>query len=150
MHSGELSTKSTGRKTDLKPGEYIITDLQGPYVGNRNGHKYSQLFIDVASKREWVVRFRKKSHSPDAVKKVISDAQARSHNDIRIVRSDGDGIFGRSEIFKKMKETEKFIHERPAPYDQQQSAIIDRSCRTFARRCQHIFRTVRGSDKFLG
>ena len=27
MHSGNHSSKSTGRKTDLKPGEYIITDL---------------------------------------------------------------------------------------------------------------------------
>ena len=62
MHSGYHSSKSTGRVTDLKPGEYIITDLQGPYVGSINGHKYSQIFMDVASKKVWIVRLSKKSH----------------------------------------------------------------------------------------
>ena len=130
MHSGYHSSKSTGRKTDLKPGEYIITDLQGPYVGIINGHKYCQIFIDVASKRVWIVRLRNKKHSDDAIKKVIADARARSGRNIRILRTDGDGIFGRSDSFKEIKEKEKFIHERPAPYDYQQSAIIDRECRT--------------------
>ena len=46
MHTGNHSAKSTGKKTDLEPGEYIITDLQGPYVRDRNGEKYSQIFID--------------------------------------------------------------------------------------------------------
>ncbi len=41
MHTGDHSTKSTGRVSDLKPGEYIITDLQGPYVQNIHGEKYS-------------------------------------------------------------------------------------------------------------
>ena len=123
MHSGEHSSKSTGRVTDLKPGEYIITDLQGPYVGNLNGHKYTEIFIDVASKRVWVVRMRKKTHSEEAIKKVIGDARARSRNNIRILRTDGDGIFGRSESFNKLREKQKFIHERPAPYDHKQSAI---------------------------
>ena len=51
MHIGEHSTKSTGKISDLKPGEYIITDLQGPYVRSRNQEKYSQLFFNVISKR---------------------------------------------------------------------------------------------------
>ena len=108
----------------------MITDLQGPYVGNLNGHKYTEIFIDVASKRVWVVRMRKKTHSEEAIKKVIGDARARSRNSIRTLRTDGDGIFGRSESFNKLREKEKFIRERPAPYDHKQSSIIDRECRT--------------------
>ena len=88
----------------MKPGEYFITDLQGPYVGNLNGHKYTQIFIDVKSKRVWVVRLRKKSHSREAIKKILRDAKIRSRNDIRILRTDGDGIFGRSDPFKKIRD----------------------------------------------
>ena len=130
MHSGNHSSKSTGRKTDLKAGEYIITDLQGPYVRNMHGEKYSQIFIDVASKKVWVVRLKKKKESDAAIQSVLADARARSRNKIRILRTDGDGIFGRSRKFQELKEKEGFIHERPAPYDHQQSAIIDRECRT--------------------
>ena len=46
------------------------------------------------------------------------------------MRTDGDGIFGRSKTFQELKEKENFIHERPAPYDHRQSAKIDRECRT--------------------
>jgi hypothetical protein len=130
MHSGNHSTKSTGRQTDLKPGEYIITDLQGPYISNISGHKYQQIFIDVKSRKVWLVRLRKKKNSDDAITKVIADSRARSHNKIRVLRTDGDGIFGRSKSFQDLRDKEEFIHERPAPYDHQQSAIIDRECRT--------------------
>jgi hypothetical protein len=78
----------------------------------------------------WVVRLKKKKESDEAIKKIITDSKARSGNSIKILRTDGDGIFGRSKAFQELKEREKFIHERPAPYDHQQSAIIDRECRT--------------------
>ena len=83
--------------------------------------KYQQIFIDVKSKRVWLVRLRKKKESDEAIKKVLSDSRSRSHNKIRILRTDGDGIFGRSGSFQELKEREGFIHERPAPYDHQQS-----------------------------
>lgn len=130
MHSGDHSTKSTGKKTDLKPGEYIITDLQGPYIRTQNGERYSQIFIDIVSKRVWVVKLRKKKQSDEAIQAVLRDAKARSRNGIRILRTDGDGIFGRSKTFQELKARENFIHERPAPYDHQQSAVVDRECRT--------------------
>ena len=130
IHEGNHSTKCTNRLTDLKPGEYIITDLQGPYVQNRDGKKYSQIFLDVVSKKVWLVRLHKKRESDEAIRKVLLDSKIRSKNKIRILRTDGDGIFGRSETFNKLKEKEEFIHERPPPYDHKQSAMIDRECRT--------------------
>ena len=130
MHVGEHSTKSTVKISDLKPGEYIITDLQGPYVRSRNQEKYSQIFLDLISKRVWVVRLKKKSESDKAIEKILLDAKTRSRKEVRIVRTDGDGIFGRSKSFQELKEKEKFLHERPAPYDHRQNARIDRECRT--------------------
>jgi len=94
MHSGNHALKSGKRETDLKPGEYIITDLQGPYVGDREGKKYSQIFIDVKSRKVWVVRLRHKTESDEAIESVLKDSRSRSKNAIRILRTDGEGIFG--------------------------------------------------------
>ena len=106
MHTGNHSSKSTGKKTDLEPGEYIITDLQGPYVRDRNGEKYSQILIDRASGRVWVVRLKKKKESDTAIEKVLTDSRARSGRKIRILRTDGDGIFGRSKRCQELKDRE--------------------------------------------
>ena len=84
MHTGNHSAKSTGKKTDLEPGEYIITDLQGPYVRDRNGEKYSQIFIDRASGRVWVVRLKKKKESDTAIEKVLANSRARSGRKINL------------------------------------------------------------------
>ena len=63
-------------------------------------------------------------------KSIIADPRARSGRKIRILRTDGDGIFDQSKRFQELKDRENFIRERPAPYDHQQSAVIDRECRT--------------------
>ena len=76
-------------------------------------NKYSQIFIDVASRRVWI----KDSQAEEAIEKIIKEAYIRSRNRIRILRTDGDGIFGRSKTFQEMRERErkKFTHEQPAP-----------------------------------
>ena len=130
MHSGDHSTKTTDRKTDLKPGEYIITDMQGPYARTREGNKYIQIFLDVVSRKVWVAKMQNKTGSDSAIEKVIHESKIRSGNNIKILRTDGDGVFGRSKTFQELRDREKFIHERPAPYDHQQNALIDRECRT--------------------
>ncbi len=79
------------------------------------------MFIDVISKKVWIIRLHKKFESDEAIKKVLIDSRTRSTNRIRILRTDGDGIFGRSKNFQELKEKENFIHERPAPYDQVRS-----------------------------
>ena len=46
------STKSIKESREIfLPGEYIMTDLQGPYVRSRTGAYYSQIFIDLVSRR---------------------------------------------------------------------------------------------------
>jgi len=130
MHSGMHASRSTGKVTEFKPGEYIVTDLQGPYVADRQGNKYSQIFLDVKSRKVWLVRLKAKDQSNEAIRLVLKDARIRSGNKIKILRTDGDGIFGRSATFKALVEELGFIHERPAPNDRQQSALIDRECRT--------------------
>ena len=86
--------------------------------------------MDLVSRRVWVVGLRDKTDSDEAIRKILLDARARSGRNIKILRTDGDGIFGRSASFQKIKEEFNFIHERPAPYDHNKSAVIDRECRT--------------------
>ena len=131
MHKlGPTGTPVTETREIYKPGEYIMTDLQGPYVGSRNGAKYSQIFVDLVSMRVWTVGLSDKTGSDEAIRKVLVDARSRSGRPIKILRTDGDGIFGRSSTFQKLKEEFNFVHERPAPYDHKKSAVIDRECRT--------------------
>src|ERR1700753_4362281 len=100
-----------------------MTDLQGPYVRSKTGCIYSQIFVDLVSSRVWTVGLKDKTGSNDAIRKVLLDARARSGRPIKILRTDGDGIFGRSEKFLKVKEEFSFIHEKPAPNDHSKSAV---------------------------
>src|SRR6185312_15456949 len=82
------------------------------------------------SRRVWTVGLADKTGSDEAIRKVLIDAKARSGRNIKILRTDGDGIFGRSASFQKIKEEFSFVHERPAPHDHNKSAVVDRECRT--------------------
>ena len=68
--------------------------------------------------------------SDEAIEKNLGDAQARSGRPCKILRTDGDGIFGRSKSFQELQKKLGFVHERPAPYDHEQNALVDRECRT--------------------
>jgi hypothetical protein len=130
IHRLGHSSRTVQKEPVYLPGECIHTDLQGPYVRSFAGHKYSQIFIDVASRKVWTVQLGKKTDSNEAIRKVLHEARIRSGRRLKYLRADGDGIFGRSANFQSLAQAEGFIHEKPAPYDHQQSALIDRECRS--------------------
>ena len=128
-HLGHSKNTSAQRPT-YRPGECIHTDHQGPYSRALDGGRYSQIFLDMASKKIWTVRMGDKTGCYEALEKVLNDAKARSSRPCKILRTDGDGVFGRSGRFQQIREKFGFVHERPAPYDHEQSCHIDRECRT--------------------
>ena len=79
----------------------------------------------------WVVGLKDKTGSDEAIRKILLDARSRSGRARKILRTDGDGIFGRSSSFQKLKEEFNFVHERPAPYDHNKSAIVNRESGLF-------------------
>ena len=91
--------------------------------------RYSQIFLDISSKKIWTVRLKLKSDSDKAIAFVLDDSKIRSGRKCKFLKTDGDGIF-RSKSFLELKEKYGFVHERSAPYDHEQSAMIDRECRT--------------------
>jgi hypothetical protein len=127
---GHKSSALAERRQYL-PGEYIITDHQGPYHRSLGGHRYLQLFLDLGSRKVWAVPMKSKTDSDKALVEVLMDARIRSGRKCKYLRTDGDGVFGRSSSFQEIMKKEEFIHERPAPYDHEQSAFIDRECRTY-------------------
>ena len=70
MHRMGHSPHSTGSWEIYKPGEYILTDLQGPYIRSLGGHRYSQIFLDVGSRKIWTIRLASKTESNKAIKSV--------------------------------------------------------------------------------
>jgi hypothetical protein len=122
--------KNKNKQSQYKTGEVLHTDLQGPYVRTLHNERYSQIFVDIVSRKVWSVKLIHKYDSDKAIKKVIDESKIITGRKIKFLRTDGDGIFGRSKTFQELKEKEQFIHERPSPYDHNQNSIIDRECRT--------------------
>jgi len=122
--------KNKSKQSQYKTGEVLHTDLQGPYVRTLHNERYPQIFVDIVSRKVWSVKLIHKYDSDKAIKKVIDESKIITGRKIKFLRTDGDGIFGRSKTFQELKEKEQFIHERPSPYDHNQNSIIDRECRT--------------------
>jgi hypothetical protein len=124
------SKKTASQRPTYQPGECIHTDHQGPYSRAKDGSRYSQIFFDMASQKIWTVRMGDKTGAYNALERVLQDSKTRSGRACKFLRTDGDGVFGRSAQFQDIQKRWGFIHERPAPYDHEQSCHIDRECRT--------------------
>ena len=122
--------KNKKKHSEYKTGEVIHTDLQGPYTRTLRNERYSQVFIDIVSRKVWSVKLIHKYDSDKAIKKVLDESKIITGRKIKYLRTDGDGVFGRSKSFQELQEREQFIHERPSPYDHNQNSVIDRECRT--------------------
>ena len=116
-------------KPKYEPGEYIATDLMGPYAKSLGGNRYGQLFKDLPSTYRWLFTMPKKTGAYQAITEVILDAKARSKRMLRFLKTDGDGIFT-SEALSKIREGFGFIHERAAPGDHDSNPEIERDIRT--------------------
>jgi hypothetical protein len=55
------------------PGEYIITDLQGPYTRSRGGARYNQIFLDLGSKFIWTFRLKTKPEALQKIERVLQE-----------------------------------------------------------------------------
>ena len=128
-HLGSVKDGS-GFRRSFVPGEAIHTDHLGPWMRSREGFKYLQIFVDVATLRLWVRGMPQKTGAYDALRDVLSEAKVRSGRPAKFVKSDGDGVFGRSAEFQEIQKNFGFIHERSAPYDHNQNAIVERMCRS--------------------
>src|SRR4051812_20589945 len=116
IHKLGHSQTSTGVWDVYAPGEYLITDLQGPYTRTLKGHRYSQIFVDVGSRRIWTVLLTDKTGAEAAVRDVLAKCRARSGKRVKYLQTDGDGIF-RRESWQRLRQEERFVHVRTAAYD---------------------------------
>src|SRR6185312_11565037 len=110
-------------------GDCIHTDLMGPYVRSSGGAYYAQLFKDIGSNYKWCHWMARKTGADQAVEQVLIDCKARSGKDVKIIKTDGDGIFT-SKSFERLRVKYKFIHEFSAPEDHNSNPVIEREIRT--------------------
>ena len=121
------------RSTHYQPGEYLVTDLQGPYSRTRVGNRYNHLVYDLGSKYLWTFRIKKKPEALANLDLVLNEVQTFTGQKVKFLRTDGDGIFRQSKNFLDLQKKYGFRHERPGPYDHKHSAHIDRECSEMAR-----------------
>lgn len=121
---GHKNLHKTERPT-YAPGDCIHTDIMGPSVRSSGGAYYAQLFKDIGSNYKWCHWMARKTGADQAVEQVLIDCKARSGKDVKIIKTDGDGVFT-SKSFEALRQKYKFIHEFSAPED----PVIEREIRT--------------------
>ena len=89
---GHKNLHKTERPT-YAPGDWRHTDLMGPYVRSSGGAYYAQLFKDIGSNYKWCHWMARKTGADQAVEQVLIDCKARSGKDVKIIKTDGDGVF---------------------------------------------------------
>ena len=113
------------------PGEYLTCDLFGPLLRSVGGARYAAIYVDLKSRFVYVKMLKTKDDNYQAMVEVIVDAKARSGNEMRFLKTDGDGIFVSStanDIYKKYK----IRHILSAPGDSASNDVVERTIRTFA------------------
>jgi len=128
FHSGQ---RPSPEDLPWAPGEYFTSDLFGPLLRSAGGARYAAFYIDLKSRFVYVKILRDKTDHYKAFVEVIVDAKARSGNDMRYFKSDGDGIFiGKeaTEIYQKYR----IRHTMSAPGDSASNDIAELRIRTMA------------------
>jgi len=72
------------------PGQSAVTDMFGPTVASRGGGRYGMILKDVTSGFRLGVVLPKKSFLKAPLKRMIVEFRARSGNDMRVLKADGD------------------------------------------------------------
>ena len=130
-HPHRATGSSERYKLIYKPGERIEMDLQGPFLRSRWGNHYGAAIIDPVSEYIYYAPMPKKSSALKCIKKTISNLNARSGNKVRLLKSDGDGIF----TSKEMEEycvVSNIRHEYSSPGDHRQNGRPENLIKTIS------------------
>ena len=58
----------------------------------------------------WVAKLKNKTDSDKAIENVLRESYIRSRNKLRVLRTDGDGIFGRKVISGAQRERNLYMN----------------------------------------
>ena len=119
-----------------KPGEYIVSDICGPFYPSNEGIRYAEIFLDEASFYVWVECYHRKSDHVDGLGRAVVEFFSRSGRKLRVHRTDGCGT-NRSKRGREYYLQEKIRHEFSGAYDSNNNGRIENLIRT----CQEGVRT---------
>jgi len=130
------------RKTKWLPGEFLMSDMYGPFAPSWGGNRLSNCFMDKGSGFVWIEFLRFKSEHIESLKSVVTDCRARSGRKMRFYLRDKEGAH-RSEGEDESK-VEEYLRQRKirglfsAGGDHQKNATMER----FIRTCEEGARTL--------
>lgn len=124
------SHPSSSRLKTSKPGEMVHSDLCGPMpVESPRGSRYFILFKDDCTGFRTVYFMRHKSEAFSKFKEYEALTYKQTGNELKILRSD-NGTEYLSNSFQDFLREKGIIHQRSAPYTQQQNGKAEREIRT--------------------
>ena len=135
------SHKHSRIRTDEKipkiPGEYIVSDMCGPFFPSSEGVRYAEIFMDEGSFYVWIECYKRKSDHIDGLGRATVEFLTRSGRRMRVHRTDGCGTY-RSTRGRNYYLQEKIRHELSGAHDSNSNGRIENLIRT----CQESVRTA--------
>lgn len=126
-HSGTLPRSST-------PLHRIHCDLAGPFpVPTLSGYLYIMVFIDDATRMNWISLLKSKSHAFMAFKHFHKSMENNVKSKISILKTDRGGEFTSNEFSQYLMD-HGITREMGPPESPQQNSVVERFNRTMSER----------------
>ena len=119
------------------PGEYVVSDMCGPFFPSSEGIRYAEVFMDEGSFYVWIECYRRKSDHVEGLGRAAVEFLTRSGRRMRVHRTDGCGTY-RSARGRSYYLQEKIRHELSGAHDSNSNGRIENLIRT----CQEGVRTA--------
>lgn len=138
--SHKLPFKETTAKRNSVPGEYVHTDVCGPFQVESLGHtSYYVTFIDEASGFCYVYFLKHKDDVFEKFKQYESMVFNKFGRGIKIVRSDNGGEYKNTKMSEYLAQ-KGILMENTAPHTPQQNGKAERANRTISECARTMLR----------
>ena len=117
-------------KRDCKAGEYIHSDLCGPFeTPSLGGNRYYAIFKDEHSAYRLIVFLETKDQLLEKLKQVVTQIRSETGNNVIRLRTDNGREYLNKDVTAFLQEKGIF-HEVTAPYNPEQNGMSERENRT--------------------
>lgn len=117
-------------RRSCKPGEYIHSDLCGPFeTPSLGGNRFYAIFKDEHSAYRIVYPLKTKDQLLEKLKQVISQIRSETGNNVIRLRSDNGREYVNKDVAAFLEE-KGIQHEVSAPYNPEQNGMSERENRT--------------------
>lgn len=132
------SHKSILEPRNCKPGEYIHTDLCGPFgTASVGGSWYYVCYKDESTGYRRIYFLKDKSQVLDTFKSFVAEAEVETGNRVKLIRSDNGTEF-RNQNFDKFCLDKGIVREYSPAYNPQSNGRAERENRTLVEKASSM------------